>query len=335
MKRLLLGVVAALGTTGLALQEGARLEVKTFAEASPLTRNAALIERLVSPLTHAKLLAANDAQALANPPVDVEKERFGLFVPGQKPPKGYGLLVWVSPFDEIALPPGWATVLNREGIIFVMAGRSGNLMPLLGRRVPLALSARENVVRHHSIDPDRIWIGGYSGGARVAQRIALAYPDLFSGAVLDGGADAIGGADLPLPKRAQFERFGENSAVAFTTGGRDEVNSDAARRALASMRRNCIDRAWVEVRRGEGHAIMGRRSLASAIQFLDRPRLPPSADNLRCREQIYARVDQSLAQAATLVETGDRSAQEALAKIDQLYGWLASPRVVQLRAKAR
>ena len=62
-----------------------------------------------------------------------------LYVPAHPPPAGYGLLVFIPPWQEARLPAGWAPILDQAGIIFVSAAGSGNAEKPLARRIPLAL----------------------------------------------------------------------------------------------------------------------------------------------------------------------------------------------------
>jgi dienelactone hydrolase len=312
----------------------AKFKAVTFAGTTPLARNGALIERMLSPFGAADAAKKNDAAVLDAFPFDPKNERFGLYVPANKPADGYGLLVWVSPLDEAGMPPGWQATLEDRGVIFVTAARSGNQTSPLGRRIPLALTAAANVARSHPVDPDRIWIAGFSGGARIAERMALAYPDVFSGAILDGSSDDIGSADLPLPPRENFERLLDRMAIVLSTGEADEPNTEDARRVASSLRRHCFDRSSVEVRRREGHVMMNAGSLAGAIEFLDRPREEPSPEDRQCREELYSRIHAELAQAEAMVQRGGGAARAAIRRIDRRYGRLAAPRSLELRARA-
>ena len=312
----------------------AKFKAITFAETTPLARNGALIDRMLSPFAAADAARKNDAAVLDAFPFDPKNEKFGLYVPAAKPAKGYGLLVWVSPLDEAGMPPGWPDALEDRGVIFVTAGRSGNDTSPLGRRIPLALTAAANVVRSHPVDPDRIWIAGFSGGARIAERMALAYPDLFSGAILDGSSDMVGSADVPLPSRQNFERLLDRTAIVFSSGEVDEYNEESAGRVAAGLRRHCFDRLSIEVRRREGHQMMNGASLAKAIEFLDQARGTPSQEDRRCRAELYSRVGAELALAEAILERGGREARAAIREIDRRYGGLASPRSLELRARA-
>ena len=60
-------------------------------------------------------------------------------------------------------------------------------MGILERRLPLALLGYWNARSRYPIDPDRVYVGGLSGGSRVAQIAALAYPDVFRGVEREDG----------------------------------------------------------------------------------------------------------------------------------------------------
>lgn len=333
MKPRLFGALAALCAIAATPGSIAQFKAASFTETTALARNGELIKRLFSPFAAVDLAAKNDAAALDGFPIDLKREKFGLYVPAEKPAKGFGLLVWVSPLDEAGMPPDWPSTLEERGVIFVTAARSGNETSPVGRRIPLALAAAANVVRSQTIDRDRIWIAGFSGGARIAERIALAYPDVFSGAILDGSSDAIASADVPLPPRGNFERLLDRTAIVSSTGAEDDYNTMDARRVVASLRRHCIDRVLIEVRRGEGHVIMDGRSLDKAIEFLDRPREPPPPSTRQCRVDLYSKIDAELLQAEAMLRQREKGAAAAIRAIDRRYGGLAAPRSLELRAR--
>jgi dienelactone hydrolase len=328
-----LGAMIALCSIAAGPEVVSQFKAVTFADPTPLARNDEMIRRLFSPFAAADLARENGPAALGTFPVIPKDERFGLYVPKEKPGQGYALLVWVSPLDEAGIPPGWPEVLESRGVIFVTAARSGNLTSPIGRRFPLALIAAANVQRLYPVDPNRIWIAGFSGGSRIAERLALAYPDVFSGAILDGSSDDIGSADVPLPPRANFERVLDQTAIVFSSGEKDAYNVEAAEKVASSLRRHCFDRLSVEVRRNEGHVIMNGRSLAKAIDFLDRPREQPSPGDRQCREKLYSKIDGELVRADALVQRRGQGARGAIDAIDRRYGWLAAPRSLDLRAR--
>lgn len=306
---------------------------ETFGLYSPLAASAALVDRLLSPLAAEagrRGLAAGD-RALAEQPLDLAQERFTLYVPAKAPPQGYGLLVFVSPSDTATLPPGWASILDRYGLIFVAAQRSGNDQNVIGRRAPLALEAAWNVQQRYAIDPARVFVGGFSGGSRVALRLALAYPDLFRGAFLDAGSDPIAVAPFVLPARPLFELFQARSRIAYVSGVEDTTAAAGDGASLASLGRWCNFGGASRTTPGVGHQIADARALGQALEILTRPGAPDASRLAACRARIDRDVQDRLAQATALVTAGDRDrARKALLGLDGTVGALAMPQLRDL-----
>ncbi len=243
-----------------------------FGSASPLADNAEIVRRMLDPVTAAKLAGG---QSLHGQAIDLRQEKFSLYVPSEMPPGGYGLLVFVPPWDDMRLPSGWAPVLDANGVIFVSAERSGNDMNDFSRRIPLALLAVENVKQRYRIDPDKMVIGGFSGGSRVAMRLALAYPDVFSGALLDGGADPIGTTEVPLPPDDLLHRFQENTRVLFLAGEHDVIALNMSTASRHSLRGHCVANTQMTVVPSFGHEIIEASVFSRALGELLKP---PSVD---------------------------------------------------------
>ncbi|MGH6986640.1 MAG: hypothetical protein ACRED9_07365 [Caulobacteraceae bacterium] len=307
-----------------------------FTAYSPLSSNAELARRLLSPMTAAQIpgILARTGKALAPQSVDLARERFVLFTPGTEPPGGYGLLVFVSPSPRAVLPEGWAEVLDREGVIFVSADGSGNDASVLGRREPLAILAEQNVARRFPLNSRRIWIGGYSGGSRVAMRLALAYPDVFSGAILNDGSDPIGEGEVPLPPRDLFHRFQEGTRLVYITGARDVVHLAEDAASQQSMARWCVFGVESETMAFAGHALPGDGALLGAIRTLDHPRPINAARLASCRTKIAKEQAARLSKIENLMAAGKNSeARKELEEVDRSFGGLAAPQSLELAAK--
>jgi hypothetical protein len=145
----------------------AELNHVTFTDTTPLSGNAELTRRMLSPLTALELkqTLAHSGKILGEQPIDLTNESFSVYVPSTMPPSGFGLLVFVPPWDDARLPDGWASVLDQFGLIFVSAAHSGNSASDLGRREPLALAAEENIRKRQRVDAARIFVAGFSGGS--------------------------------------------------------------------------------------------------------------------------------------------------------------------------
>ena len=133
----------------------------TFSAYSPLYGSVELARRTLSPL--ANLEVARASARLRPQAIDLTQESFSTFVPAQHPSKGYALMVFIPPWQDAHLPVGWATVFDERGMIFVSAAKSGNEENVMDRRIPLALLGAYNMMQRYPIDPDRIYIGGFSG----------------------------------------------------------------------------------------------------------------------------------------------------------------------------
>jgi pimeloyl-ACP methyl ester carboxylesterase len=312
------------------------LHTTVFTEYAPLSSNAELARRLLTPLSAAQIpqLLARAGKRLSEQPINLAEENFALYVPAQSPPRGYALLVFVPPWQDARLPTGWAAVLDRYGVIFVSAGRSGNDETPLGRRDPLALMAAYNVMRRYAVDPDHVYIGGFSGGSRVALHLALGYPDVFRGALLNAGSDPIGNAELPLPPKDLFFQFQNSTRLVYVTGERDPGSLAADQRSIDSMREWCVGDMDIEVTHWKGHEAASPAALSGALQALMKPIAPDPRKLAECRAAVEAKLAGRFKQLESLIASGEHDgAQKLLHQIDARFGGLAAPRSLELAPK--
>jgi dienelactone hydrolase len=308
----------------------------TFTEYTPLSKNLEMARRLLSPLTAARIpeQLADRGRALADQAIDLTDEKFRIYVPRTAPAAGYGVLVFIPPWDDDHIPPGWTDILESKGVIFVSAGKTGNAATSLGRRDPLALLAAYNVMRRYKVDAHRVYISGFSGGSRVALRLAAGYPDLFAGALLDAGADPLGEPDFPLPPRDLFDRFRTASKVEYFVGTLDEFHQRQHDASVASLRRWCVVNFAARSKMGLGHDIAPPSALATALNDLDEPRRTPAAKGADCWSRVTAAVDEELSRAEAAVARSDfKAANTILEDIDKRFGGLSSPRIIELAGK--
>jgi len=292
-----------------------------------------IVRRLLSPLA-ARLLErrlAAAAQHLDAQPIDLASERFTVHVPPQAPEHGYALLVFIQPWKEALLPSGWAAVFDRYGMIYVSAARSGNDADVLTRRGPLALLAAHNLMQRYRIDPARVYIGGFSGGSRVALRLALAYPELFRGALLNSGSDPMDAGPPSPPSPEGLRQLQEASRFVYVTGERDTDNLSLDLASQQSLRRWCVFDFDSQVMAHAGHQALDAASLARALAGLARHSAPDAAKLASCRAQLSARIDGQLDEVAALIASGRRAeAQRRLLEADRHLGGAATPRSLEL-----
>jgi len=299
---------------------------------SPLAKNSILLERLLSPRQRERQLSAMAVKGeVPSPyPLDLSAERFSIYVPKQEPPAGYGLLVFIPPWEDARLPMGWSQVLERNGIIFATADRSGNDDSIFGRRIPLALTAAHALAQRYPVDPNRTFIGGFSGGSRVAFRAAIAFPDVFAGVLLDSGSDPVGSSYIPLPSPQLMSLLQSRTRFVFVTGENDEMNLSKDAEARISLSAWCVDAARAIIRPRTGHEIVNGNGLAEAIGALGRPYPSDAAQHRRCLSQLDARLRQARMDAAVLKgQPPSPRVQDQLDRLDREYGALLNGEIAQ------
>jgi len=316
---------------------GAAMPV-TFDRYSPLANSNEMVRRTLSPIAADRVLGYlhDKSQQLPEQSIDLSSERFRIYVPqGEPPANGYGLIVFIPPWDDGSVPSEWRPVLTRHNLIYVAADRSGNDFNMLWRRLPLALHAYQNVAARYKLDPERIYVSGFSGGSRTAMRAALSYPDVFRGAILNSGSDPFGDAGIAVPSRELFELFQRRSRVVLVSGTEDLVIDARDAAMLDSAERLCVEGVSTQPMRNTGHALMRALMLERAIDAIERGSDAASAKReealARCRATNAAQVAQGLDQVRALLAQGEKTkAGRALSQIDARFGGLAAPDSVEL-----
>lgn len=298
----------------------------TFDHYPELATSSVAAKRLLGPKAYREFQDRIAALGQAPRPqfFDLADERFAVYVPRRKPASGYALVVFIAPWKEAAPPSGWAAALDEYGAILVTAARSGNEESVYLRRIPLALAAASNVLRSYDVDRARIYAAGFSGGSRAAERMALEYPDLFSGAILNAGADPIGEAQTPIPPAELLERFQTASRIVLVTGQLDEANVAMDAAARGSLREWCVAHVRQITVPHTGHQAAARGALADAFRALE-----SKADDVRdvarsgrCRADLAARLAADVTRVRSLRDPAAIAA--ATDKLEDRYGWLAA-----------
>jgi pimeloyl-ACP methyl ester carboxylesterase len=325
---------AILALAGCATASGVAMPDVVFTRYTQLASNAEIARRALPPLTYRRIQEALAARhdGFADQAIELARERFDLYVPdGPAPATGWGLIVFVSPGDAPTRPWVWRGPLDARRLVFVAAQGSGNTRNILDRRLPLAVLAYENVRARLPIDAARVYVMGLSGGSRVAEIAALAYPDIFRGAVLNAGADPIDGqAGIYKPPADLFRAF-QRSRLVLITGDQDEDNRKQDDVAAASLHRACVLGVRSEVALGLGHEALNATSLAKALDALEEPAVIDPAEQARCDAGVAHALARELADAEAAIARGDHAGARArLTAIDAHYGGLAAARLLEL-----
>lgn len=305
-----------------------------FDSYSPLAAKWAFADRVFAPTVVDRLRrfeAASGTVAVEHT-VDLAEEHFDLFVPRRRPDAGYGVLVFVSPMPDFPLPRDWHAELNRRGLVFVTARRSGNAQNAFERRMPLALHGLAEVQARMPVDATRVYVAGFSGGARVAERMALAWPDVFNGVVLFASSDPIGKDGLVPPAAPLMRRFQRHSRVVFATGSSDLPNRNLDRITRASLSAYCVANVHTVVPR-IGHWVPDRRGLGRALDALESAPVADAGTDA-CIQRLEADAEAGLATVDALLADGKaEEAGERLGALEDRFGGLLAPRSVELATR--
>jgi hypothetical protein len=299
----------------------------TFTEYAPQSRTSELIRRLFSPLQARRTneAIAKSGRTVSEQSIDLAQEKFAVYVPSAMPAGGYGLLAFVPPWEEATIPPRWIPELDRHGLIFVTAAHSGNDASVLDRREPLALLAAYNILLRYRVDPVRVYVGGFSGGSRVALRLALGYPDLFRGTLLNAGSDPIGSAQIPLPPADLMRRFQEATRLVYLTGKDDAPRLEMDQHSRNSMVDWCVFDTKSVLVPWSGHETPSAAAFNQGLEALEAHENVPAEKLAACRQRHDQQLAQQLAELKHLRATGKTQDADALLQsIDEHYGGLAS-----------
>lgn len=258
------------GTATVPHQAG-RLTIR-FDQYSPLSSTQALTERM--------------KVSIKTGPIDkhyyaIQEESFEVYVPGAyEPNTPFGLLVWVSPSPDGSIEryPGFRGLMDQHKLIWVGANRSGNETDLYQRRIPLALDAAYNMPIRYTIDPNRVYIAGLSGGGRVSSITAFHHSDVYHGGIFIIGANywkpamvpeqnIVLKANAPRPRPEYLLRAKERGRYVLLTGDTD-VNRPQMHTYYEGLRRDLNHVLYIQVP-GMGHEVPPAKVFDEALNYVD------------------------------------------------------------------
>ena len=178
------------------------------------------------------------------------------------PDKSPGLLVYISPSNSGKMPRSWLSLPESHNFIWIGADQSGNRIAV-ARRVTMALFAVGLVNKRYSIDSRRIYLSGFSGGARVAGLVAAAYPQIFKGDIYIGGAETW--EDELTPDK--LEAMKQNRYVFIV--GSDDFNRRMAREVAEKYTAAGIENIELKIIAHMGHELPRSRDMYDALNYLD------------------------------------------------------------------
>lgn len=246
--------------------------VVQFDQYSPLSSTEALMERMKVSIKPGSI----DKHYYA-----IKEESFEVYVPGAyEPNTPFGLLVWISPNPDGSIERylGFRELMDQHRLIWVGANRSGNETDLFQRRIPLALDAAYNMPKLYTVDPNRIYVAGVSGGGRVASITAFHHSDIYHGGVFIIGANywkpasipeqnIVLKANAPRPRPEYLLRAKEHGRYVLLTGDTD-VNRPQMHTYYEGLRKDLNHVLYIQVP-GMGHEVPPPKAFDEALDYID------------------------------------------------------------------
>lgn len=192
---------------------------------------------------------------------DSTAQKYELFAPPIDFRKTYPVVLFISAGNAPAGWSQWRTLCEQQQIIFASPFDAGNNIPM-PRRVRIVLDVLDDLRRQYPVDPDRTYLSGFSGGARVACGITFALPELFGGVL-----PVCASEDLREESWLRHRAFDRISAALVT--GENDFNRAEIERWRGPMLAELGVRTRVWVVPGLGHGIPNARALGEAYQWLE------------------------------------------------------------------
>jgi dienelactone hydrolase len=173
----------------------------------------------------------------------------------------------------------WWPICRKYGALFATFYNGGNECHP-AKRLRLTLDVLDDIRRRMHVDTDRIYLAGFSDGARTACEVAYAYPEFI------GGVLAISGASSLRSEAWMRDRVKERLSIALMTG-----ELDPARREMEGVRHAVLRHLEMRVRLWTvprlGHALPPSSVQEEAFVWLESTR---TARNLLGTKYPSARV---------------------------------------------
>jgi dienelactone hydrolase len=225
-------------------------------------------EAKVSAATRLDWTFALANQSLAEPPADwlpdydSSSQAYEVYVPRSlKAAKPAGLILFISPGDRGLGLEAFRKVCDEKKLIFASPHNAGNETPPR-RRVRIVLDVLDDLRRGHAIDAERTYIGGFSGGGRIACAIGFALPEYFGGVLPVCAAGDL--REESWLRRRVIDRL----SVAHLTGDGD-FNRGEVERFRGPMLAAVGVRSKVWVAPNTGHALPSPAVVEKAVIWLE------------------------------------------------------------------
>lgn len=249
---------------------------------------------------------------------DSRKQRYQLFVPGNYlASRDWPLVLFLSAGDEPLGWRSWRSVCENTGCFFASPYGVGNLCPA-SQRIRAALDVLDDIRLHYRIDPQRTYLAGIGGGARVASHLACSYPEYVGGIVCIAG-------DLRLPRLAHLQhRLRDRISVALLAS-KSDAEGQRTQRYLPELLRHLGVRHRLWEVPETAHSLPSAETLQQVHRWLDedvkRRQEDPLTRALNISDTPTRR--QLTTRAWSLLDLQTRDA-DALSRSAALLEWIAA-----------
>jgi predicted peptidase len=212
-------------------------------------------------LTYAELSVLTGTEDALYPLGDDETVTWRVHVPrSYHPDTPAGLVVYISPTASGQLRSDWQPVLEEYNLIWVSAHESGNRTPTK-RRILYATLAPYVAADMYEIDPERVYLSGFSGGGKAAGIASISLARLFKGAIF------ICGAELWPDTRRQHYAAAASNRYVFVSGSRD-FNRELTTATYRKYVRAGLTNSRLMIIPGMDHRTPSAKHFREAIHFL-------------------------------------------------------------------
>ena len=255
------------------------------------------------------------------------------------PEKPAGVFVFINAGDDGRPPRGYESVLAERNLIFIGANNSGNKVDG-SWRVGMAAYAVQVLDEVYSLDYDRIYVTGLSGGGRAASHCMMGFQDVFSGGLPMVGANPM----IPMKNANSKGKVYHSSGVKGFKKADLRVAAKTGRYVFYSAS-NDFNKANVEaVYKGyhkngfkfvtyleepnHGHSTASPEFLGKALDYLDAPiseiaiaRMKTAAKLIHSDPTLATRYFQSVLTHANAKDNAEdrEAAEKALSKLKDSY----------------
>jgi len=214
-------------------------------------------------VTPAEMLGADGAKAVADVFEADDELKWQLYVPhNYDPSKPAGVIVFINRWGNSGgSQKSYNDLLTEKNLIWAGALDAGDPAPM-NERIMRAILTPIMLSKEYALDPSRIYVGGFSGGAHVANIVSTSKPGMFKGGLFVGGAVSWGDK---VPTGIELMR--QNRYI-FAAGSND-VALKAVQRTLNAYRGEGVEHTKLIIMHNQRQEMPGPKYLREAVEFLD------------------------------------------------------------------